>query len=221
MNFKNWLENNLNEVAIGPQSIQHSTTGFPSFRISILENGRQLQLSILRGQGTPNAPTNVNYKYAGDLSSEYFGETNILKGYKLFNYHADLPQGYGPMLYDIALEIATKNGGYLVSTTFINALKNLDPNKRKENKGVGYGGDTSDAAENVYKFYYYKRNDVKKDVPNIVLNNEADQAQKPYLYEIYSKQPILLNQLIQMNNDKSKQPVLVLGNGEPVLNLNF
>lgn len=217
MNFKNWL---IYEAAIGPQNIQYSTTGFPSFRISILENGRQLQLSILRGQGTPNAPTNVNYKYAGDLSSEYFGETNILKGYKLFNYHADLPQGYGPMLYDIALEIATKNGGYLVSTTFINALKNLDPNKRKENKGVAYGGDTSDAAESVYKFYYYKRNDVKKDVPNIILNNEADQAQKPYLYEIYSKQPTLLNQLIAMNKEPNKQPVLILDN-KPLMSLSF
>lgn len=217
MNFKSFL---LSEAAFGPQNISYSPTGFPNIRVSVLQNGREIQLWLLRGQGAVESPHNVNYAYRGDLGSECFGETDILRGYKLYNWHADGLEGYGPFFYDIATEIATKNHGCLASTTFLNALKNLDPTKRKESKGIGSGGDSSDAVENIYHFYYHERkNEVEKVTPNIILANEDDQAKKPYMYELYKKQPTTLNQLIKMNNN-GKQPVLVKGSGAPISDLN-
>lgn len=210
----------LCEAAFGPQNITYTATGFPIIRIVIVENGREIQLWKLRGQGVVGSPHNINYQFAGDLGSEHFGDDHSLKGYKLYNYHSDGLQGYGPLLYDIAIETATKNGGYLASTTFLNALNNLDPTKRKENKGVGAGGDTSDAAESLYKFYFYNRKDVESVLPNVILGNEKDQSSKPYLYELYRKPPTTLNQLIQMNNSDN-QPVLTDGVGDAIVDLNF
>lgn len=198
------------EAAINIQNIQYNPSNYPNFRIKIKNAGSQLILEILQ---------NNNYKFAGDLMSDVFGDVSILKGYKLYNWHSDLPTnaGYGPLFYDIATEIATKNGGYLISSTFLNRLQNVA--NAKDNKG-SIGGDTSDAAENIYKFYYYKRNDVEKIQPNIILNNEPDQANKPHMYELYRKNPTTLNQLIQINKN-GKQPVLVNGINEPLINFNF
>jgi len=207
INFKEWL---FIEAAIGVQSIQYNTAGYPNFRIKIKNNGAQLMLELLQGS---------SYKFSGDLMSDVFGESSILNGYKLFSWHSDLTTGagYGPLFYDIALEIATKNGGYLASSTLLNRLQNVKG--AKENKGT-LGGDATDAAESIYRFYYYKRSDVEKVQPNIILGNEEDQARKEYLYELYRKQPTVLNSLIQMNKN-GKQPVLVNGMGEAIVDLNF
>ena len=216
--FKSFL---LCEAAFGPQNIKYSATGFPNIRIVVMENGREIQLWSLKGQGNVGTPHNANYRFVGDLGSELFGDDHSLKGYKLYNYHADNIEGYGPLFYDIAIEIATKNGGYLASTTFLYAINNLDPIKRKENKGVGAGGDSSDAVENLYKFYFYNRKeDVESVLPNVILGNEKDQSVKPYLYELYRKPPTTLNQLIQMNNS-GNQPVLTNAIGNAVVDLNF
>ena len=123
------------------------------------------------------------------------------------------------MFYDIALEIATNNGGYLASATLVNRLLNVQG--AKENKGHA-GGDASDAAEGVYKFYYEKRGDVEKVQPNIVLQNDPEQASKPWMYELYRKQPAVIPQLIEMN--KKGQPVLVVGlaqNARPIADINL
>ena len=207
INFKEWL---FIEAAIGVQSIQYNNAGYPNFRIKIKNNGAQLMLELLQGS---------SYKFSGDLMSDVFGESSILNGYKLFSWHSDLTTGagYGPLFYDIALEIATKNGGYLASSTLLNRLQNVKG--AKENKGT-LGGDATDAAESIYRFYYYKRSDVEKFQPNIILGNEEDQARKEYLYELYRKQPTVLNSLIQMNKN-GKQPVLVNGMGEAIVDLNF
>jgi len=207
INFKEWL---FIEAAIGVQSIQYNNAGYPNFRIKIKNNGAQLMLELLQGS---------SYKFSGDLMSDVFGESSILNGYKLFSWHSDLTTGagYGPLFYDIALEIATKNGGYLASSTLLNRLQNVKG--AKENKGT-LGGDATDAAESIYRFYYYKRSDVEKVQPNIILGNEEDQARKEYLYELYRKQPTVLNSLIQMNKN-GKQPVLVNGMGEAIVDLNF
>lgn len=207
--FREWL---FAEAAIGPQNIQYDAQGRPSFRVSIRNNGAIIGLEMLQGS---------NYKYAGDLVSDVFGDASLLKGYKLFNWHSDLPEGggYGPMFYDMALEIATKNGGYLASATMINRLQNV--RGAKENKGHA-GGDASDAAEGIYKFYYERRGDVEKVEPNLILANEPDQASKPWMYELYRKQPTVIPQLIEMN--KKGQPVLVVGlaqNARPVADINF
>ena len=210
MNFKQWI---LIEAAIGIQNIL-DPSGKPTFRIAIREKGRIISLELL----VPK------YQYAGDLISDDFPFVG-LRGYKLFNYHADLPQGYGPLLYDIAMEIATKNGGYLASSTFLNRLKNIKD--AKLNKG-DLGGDASDAAENIYKFYYHNRKDVSKEIPNVVLPQEPDQSNKPYLYEIYRKQPTIIPQLIEINKkiqaNGGRNYVLVSGHGiqaEPILDINF
>lgn len=207
--FRDWL---INEAAIGPQNIQYDDQGRPSFRVSIRNNGAIIGLETLQGS---------NYKYAGDLVSDVFGNASLLKGYKLFNWHSDMPSGggYGPMFYDIALEIATNNGGYLASATLVNRLLNVQG--AKENKGHA-GGDASDAAEGIYKFYYERRGDVEKVQPNIVLQNEPDQASKPWMYELYRKQPTVIPQLIEMN--KKGQPVLVVGlaqNARPIADINL
>lgn len=212
MSFKNWL---LSEAAIGIQNIL-GPSGKPNFRINITQNGRQIMLELLNPKGS--------YQFAGDLFSEDFPFTG-LSGYKLFNWHADLPQGYGPLFYDIAMEIATKNGGYLTSSTLLNRLKNIKD--AKTNKGH-MGGDASDLADNIYKFYYYKRNDVVKEQPNIILPEEPDQANKPYLYEIYKKQITIIPKLIQINKqaqvNNTKNYVLVSGSGaqvNPIFDMNF
>lgn len=209
LRFREWL---ISEAAIGPQNVQYDPQGRPNFRVSIRNQGQIIGLELLQGGG---------YKYAGDLVSDVFGDENLLKGYNLFNWHSDLPEGggYGPMFYDIALEIATKNGGHLASATLVNRLQNVKG--AKESKGHA-GGDASDAAEGIYKFYYNNRGDVEKVEPNLILMNEPDQAGKPWMYELYRKQPTAIPQLIEMN--KKGQPVLVTGTGinaEAVSDINF
>lgn len=205
IDFKGWL---ISEAALGPRDVRYDDQGRPNFRVSIRNNGQVIGLELLRGS---------NYKYSGDLVSDIFGDTGLLKGYKLFNWHSDLPTGggYGPMFYDIALEIATNNGGYLASATLVNRLQNVQG--AKENKGHA-GGDASDAAEGIYKFYYERRGDVEKIEPNLVLMNEPDQAGKPWMYELYRKKPTVIPQLVEMN--KKGQPILVRGTGvqaEPIV----
>lgn len=207
--FKEWL---ISEAAIAPQNIQYDAQGRPSFRVSIREQGKIIGLEILQDD---------RYKYAGDLVSDDFGDSSLLKGYKLYNWHADLPSGagYGPMFYDIALEIATKNGGYLAPSTLLNRFKNIS--NAKENKGT-LGGDATDAAEGLYKFLYERRGDVEKVQPNIVLQNEPDQAAKPWMYELYRKSPTVLPKLIEMNG--KGRPILVAGvgiNAETISDMNF
>lgn len=209
LEFREWL---IAEAAIGPQSVQYDAQGRPNFRVSIRNQGQIIGLELLQGS---------NYKYAGDLVSDVFGDAGLLEGYKLFNWHSDLPtgSGYGPMFYDMALEIATNNGGYLASATLVNRLQNV--RGAKENKGHA-GGDASDAAEGIYKFYYERRGDVEKVEPNLILMNEPDQASKPWMYELYRKRPTVLPQLIGMNG--KGQPVIVSGvgmNAQPISDINF
>jgi hypothetical protein len=206
-NFKEWL---ISEAAIVPEKIQYDEKGRPNFRVYFMNEGQTIGLEVLQGGG---------YKFAGDLISDVFGNTQILQGYKLFNWHNDLPKdgGYSPMFYDIAMELATKKGGYLVSATLVNRL--VGAKNAKENKGYA-GGDTSDGAEAIYKFYYERRGDVEKVQPNLILMNEPDQANKPYLYELYKKSPTVIPKLIQMNS--KGQPVLVSGMGihaKPIMSL--
>ena len=176
LHFKEWI---LNEAAIGPQSIQYDAQGRPNFRVYILNGGVNVGLETLKGG---------SYKYAGDMLSNVFGNSEMLKGYKIFNWHSDLPEGagYGPMFYDICMEIATSKGGYLASMTLVNRLATIqsgdgfDYEQSRERKGAA-GGDTSDRAEPIYKFYYEKRGDVEKVQPNVAVKNDPEQASKPWM----------------------------------------
>lgn len=209
MRFREWL---FNEARMGPGSVRYDAQGRPSFRVSLREGGRIIGLELLRG---------ANYRYSGDLVSDVFGDPGLLEGYKIYSWHSDLPPGagYGPLFYDIALEIATKNGGHLASATLVNRL--LGVRGAKENKGH-LGGDTSDAAEGIYRFLYDRRGDVEKETPNLILMNEPDQGRMPWMYEIYRKRPAVLPELIEMNG--RGRPVLVSGVGvgaEAITGLNF
>lgn len=210
MEFKEWL---INEAAVGVRNIQYDAQGRPSFRVYILNNGTNVGLEVLEG-GT--------YKYAGDMFSQIFGNADLLKGYKLFNWHSDLPEGsgYGPMFYDICMEIATNKGGHLASMTLANRLAG-DLEGARERKGSA-GGDTSDRAEPIYKFYYEKRGEVEKVRPAISFQNDPEYETKPWMYVLYRKKPTVLPALIEMN--KKGKPVLVAGTGinaKPISDMNF
>jgi len=217
LQFREWL---MSEAAMGPQNIQYDAQGRPNFRVYILNGGASVGLEMLKGGG---------YKYAGDMFSNVFGDSSLLKGHKIFNWHSDLPEnsGYGPMFYDICMEIATNKGGCLASMTLVNRLSlarsgtDFDYEKSKERKGAAMG-DTSDRAEPIYKFYYEKRNDVEKVNPGIKFENDPEQASKPWMYVMYKKKPTVMAKLIEMNH--LTQPVLVSGTGmhaKAILDFNF
>jgi hypothetical protein len=133
--FKHWL---ISEAAIGPQNIQYDDQGRPSFRVYVLNDGVNVGLETLQGG---------RYKYQGDMLSNVFENSALLKGYKIFNWHSDLPEGsgYGPMFYDICMEIATNRGGHLASMTLVNRLAmvsgggDFDYEQAKERKGSAGG----------------------------------------------------------------------------------
>lgn len=213
--FKDWL---ISEAAMGPQNIQYNDQGRPNFRIYILNGGINVGLELLK---------NGSYKYEGDMFSNVFGDSDLLRGHKIFNWHSDLPEGvgYGPMFYEICMEIAANKGGHLASMTLVNRLaiaksgQVFDHEQAKERKGAA-GGDASDRVESVYK-KFYERNDIEKTQPNIKLPNDPDQANKPWMYVLYRKRPTVLSKLIEMNSKGS--PVLVLGNSynaKPIMDIN-
>jgi hypothetical protein len=218
INFKRWL---VSEAAIGPQNIQYNDQGRPNFRVYVLNDGVNVGLETLQGG---------YYKYQGDMFSNVFEDSSLLKGYKIFNWHSDLPEGsgYGPMFYEMCMEIATNRGGCLASMTLVNRLRmvsagvDFDYEQTKKEKGAA-GGDTSDRAESVYKFFYERRGDVDKVDPGIVVSKDPEQAAKPWMYTLYRKRPTMLPKLIEMNS--KGQPVLVLGTAKsgvkPITNMNL
>ena len=217
LHFREWL---VNEAAVTPQSIPFDAQGRPKFRVYINNNGALVGLETLQ---------NGHYKFAGDMFSNIFGNSELLKGHKIFNWHSDLPEGsgYGPMFYDICMEIATTKGGCLSSMTLVNRLAivgsggDFDYEKSKERKGAAMG-DTSDRAEPIYKFYYEKRSDIEKIDPGVRVKNDPEQASKPWMYMLYRKKPTVLTKLIEMNH--LMQPVLVSGTGihaKAIMDFNF
>ena len=117
MRFKTFF---ITEAAKGLKDLQFSgpSNNIPNFQVQIAERGMFVRLYMKTPKGE---------KFAGDLSArECFGETKFLPPYKLFAWHSDLNEslsgGFGPFLYDIAMEIATLQGGYLVSHALINRL---------------------------------------------------------------------------------------------------
>jgi hypothetical protein len=214
MQFKEWI---VNETAIGPQNIQHDAQGRPNFRVYILNSGQNVGLELL---------TNGSYKYAGDMFGQVFNNTDLLEGYRIFNWHSDLPEGagYGPMFYEICMEIATIKGGYLASMTLVNRLdiiksgKDFNYENAQDRKGAA-GGDTSDRAEGVYK-KFYERGDIEKIQPKISLD-DPDYSKKPWMYQLYRKNLDVLTKLMNMNRTSS--PVFVRGTGhsaQPITNIN-
>jgi hypothetical protein len=215
--FSEWM---IFEAAMGLQNIQYDENGRPNFRVYIMNGGELVGLEMRQGG---------HYKFAGDMFSNVFGHSDLLKGHKIFNWHSELPEGsgYGPMFYDICMEIATSKGGCLASMTLVNRLamirsgQDFDYEQSRERKGAAMG-DTSDRAEPIYKFYYEKRGDVEKVDPGIRVANDPEQASKPWMYMMYRRKPTVLSKLIEMNG--KGQPVLVSGMGmhaTPITSMNF
>lgn len=123
--FSNWL---LNEAARGPNDLVIS-----GYKITL-----SFGHTMLWNKG----------KFLGDLSTDsVYADTKLLPGYKLFMFHSEVPKGWGPLLYDITMEITTLQGGHLVSATLVNRLNGQDATYSE--KGFA-GGDSSDAADNIY-----------------------------------------------------------------------
>jgi len=198
--FREWL---MNEAAMGPNSIRYDAQGRPNFRVYIMNDGGLVGLETLQ---------NGQYKFAGDMFSNIFGDSSLLRGRKIFNWHSDLPEGsgYGPMFYDICMEIATIKGGHLASMTLVNRLalvssgKDFDYEQSKERKGASMG-DTSDRAEPIYKFYYEKRGDVEKVDPGVrvaKLRAAADRAGIPKTQQSNLKGHMVGGVVVSVNSRK-------------------
>lgn len=159
------------------------------YHIAVMNKG--VQFILYRGS-----------KYIGDMQSREAFNSKIEGIDKpVFSWHSDAPHGYGPLLYDIAMEFATLKGGYLVSHALFNRLNN------------SAGQDPTEEAEKIYEYYYNKRNDVaKRECPSNLIkkfNFLQEYQEKPYMYQLYQKKPDVLTQLINTNNNGTK--VLTLG----------
>ena len=74
--------------------------------------------------------------------------------------HSGAEKGWGPFLYDIAMQLATENlGVYLASNETLSALYRIrDPDRESWRRP-----DTSEKAQAVYKYYYDNRTDVRRE----------------------------------------------------------
>jgi hypothetical protein len=97
-----------------------------------------------------------------------------------------ISQGYGILLYDVAIEYATMKGQGLVSTAAARLFKDAKV------RGNHHMGATSNQAARVYEYYYEKRPDVKK-IP--IKTNSDNSILPPYLLCIYQKSPEKINEL--------------------------
>jgi len=103
--------------------------------------------------------------------------------------HVYAHKGYGPVMYDMAMELASKYGEGLVTPISI---------------GAGY---PSDESINVYKYYYNKRTDIQKtpldyEKHKVERPNEFDDmfTKNPWLTMLYVKpNPTTLNELESAN----------------------
>jgi hypothetical protein len=175
-NFKEWL---LKEAMITPSS---------------LPNG----VIVIARKGNDNVSFNVINTLVvrkpshHDLKAEFFldGEQKNLGGLRLNSHrvsrgmywtpHCSASQGYGPFLYDLAIEYATANGDGVVPALGTSSL--------------GYdGGWNTEDSQTVWRHYYEKRHDVShEDLPS---NQKEDVPQ--FLRAIYKKEPVFLKQLEQ------------------------
>lgn len=112
--------------------------------------------------------------------------TNIFQG-----------QGYAPLMYDIALEFITNYLHSIAVPSFTT------------------GGNTSEPASQIYKYYFEKRNDVQKH-NDIAVDSEVEQRHNPYprnqfpwMYVGYTKPLDIIPKLIAQQSliiDQHLQP---------------
>lgn len=108
--------------------------------------------------------------------------------------HQKAEHGYGPFLYDISIEYATKMGSGVVPA------KGAFTGQRKAN----IVGDNTQESSNVWKYYFTNRKDVNHSLPpeiekEINQNNYEMYYYKatPWLFQVYRKEPIFIRELLQ------------------------
>jgi len=126
-------------------------------------------------------------KAAQDIDHEFSDEFKFYNT-KVINLHSDFGkyknQGYGPFAYDLAIEFATSKGWWSTSTAY-------------------FRGVTTIAAQNIWKYYYYRRTDLEMIMMDAVSlsfwdnGNPYDYTRAkvdwPWLFAAYQKSPEILN----------------------------
>jgi hypothetical protein len=134
-------------------------------------------------------------RFAQDSLGEMKLDKTDIEGMSFWTPHTKAEHGYGPFLYDLAIEYATLIGSGVVPAT-----------------GIGQGINTEESSA-VWKYYYENRSDVEhKPLPaehrGHRYNQDTIDAQfraMPWLFMIYTKPPIFLTQLKEQNRIKFYQ----------------
>jgi len=119
------------------------------------------------------------------LFTTHVNVVNKRNGDTIYVPHNSAQQGWGPFGYDLAIEFATMNNSCVVPAT-----------------GSGNGINTDDSNA-VWKYYYEKRPDVKKEpledghYQSSIKERNLENA--PWLYQKYTKQPELISRLKEIN----------------------
>ena len=105
-----------------------------------------------------------------------FGKINMVYvAPKVWTVHNNAQHGWGPLLYDLAIEYATKNGGGVIPAT-----------------GAKAGMNTPES-NSVWKYYYEKRSDVNHKP--IQIDDDEYPQENPWLFQLYTKYPQHLDAL--------------------------
>jgi hypothetical protein len=155
------------------------------FIVVIGGNRRRIEIKLRTKQKVNISPRfpNGRYKYAGELYIDRSITVSEGQLYEVESVHAD--KGYGPLLYDIAMELVNSIGG----VGLIADRRSIMP-----------------AAKHVWKTYFDTRSDVEhKELPQDLFAG-ALSDREPYLKFYYYKTstPILdkLKQNNQLNTDE-------------------
>jgi hypothetical protein len=192
MSFKQWI---LNEGAFGIADLKTQKRFIVlriddsmSFDQAFTGGNPPSQMTIMLMQGNPG----LHGKYLGEVFMELVTPKDKLGGMSAGVYatHSEAPNGWGPFLYDLALELAALNGHKVMSTQGAAAYtRSLG---REEYSSWG-GPTTSDAAQNVWKFYHNRRPDVKKLMG--AAGSSEHETGKEFLGAQYMKKVDLLHKL--------------------------
>ena len=118
---------------------------------------------------------------SGPLPPKDLGEADLEKYGDYWTIHIVAQHGWGPLMYEIAMEYATANGKGLIPATAVAAIH-------------GYPMKDSDASTKVWA-KFYERSDVKHErLPDL----DPPPSQIP-LVCVYTKPPEVINQLRRGN----------------------
>lgn len=138
--------------------INESLLPHPKDEIIMGEDGNLIGIQIYAGsESWPNIPKEIGNPNRGSIIIENHGDiwyvTDVESNVK----------GYGKILYDLAMEYATKKGSGLAPHAAMNSQF----------------AETTESASRIWKYYFEKRDDVKHKI----LNSDSDE---PWLYSVYT-----------------------------------